>query len=121
MVATSIIWLLEIGGGWRLALALVLFLVGGALVEFWWPGIALCVAAWSYCRNPRALALGLWIAATASLYLINRNLWALAAFPLIFYAPHAHWRVPRIRWAFYGYYPAHLAALWGISLGLAKQ
>jgi hypothetical protein len=29
----------------RAALALVLFVVGGALVEFWWPGIAVFVAA----------------------------------------------------------------------------
>lgn len=120
MVSTSICWLLEIGGGRRIGLALILFIVGGALVEFWWPGIALCVAAWSYCRRPNLTALMVWLIATAALYLINRNLWALAAFPLIFYAPHARWRVPRIRWAFYGYYPVHLAALWGVSVWLAR-
>ena len=124
MVATAIIWLIDVdvdvGGGWPLALALLLFLMGGAVVEFWWPGIALVVAAWSYCRNPRAAALTIWLAASLALYLINRNLWALAAFPLIFYAPHARWRVPRRRWAFYSYYPAHLAVLWALCLGLPR-
>jgi hypothetical protein len=121
IVSTSIIWLLDVGGAWRIGIALALFLVGGATVEFWWPGIALCVAAWSYCRRPRLASLALWVVATAALYLINRNLWALAAFPLILYAPHARWRLPRIRWAFYGYYPAHLAALWALSLWLPRN
>jgi hypothetical protein len=115
MVATAIMWTLEAGGSWRVAWAIVIFLVGGALVEFWWPGVAMCVAAWLYCRRPSYAYLLWWIGATAALYLINRNLWALAALPLIFYAPHVHWRVPRIRYAFYMYYPAHLAVIWTLS------
>jgi TraX protein len=115
IVSVSIMWLLDLGGAWRTALAILLFLSGGAVVEFWWPGVAMCVAAWSYCRRPGAWALLCWVAATAGLYLINRNLWALMAFPLIFYAPHARWRIPRIRYAFYTYYPAHLAVIWGLS------
>lgn len=39
------------------------------------------------------------------------HLWALAALPVVFaveiLAPH----VPRLRWAFYAYYPLHLTAL----------
>jgi hypothetical protein len=116
LLATSIIWLIEAGGGWRIALAVCVFIVGGGLVEFWWPGLAMCVAAWSYCRRPNWRALFIWIASTAALWVINRNFWALAAFPLIFYAPHANWAVPRYRYAFYIYYPGHLAALYGISL-----
>jgi hypothetical protein len=42
--------------------------------------------AWAYCRRPSCLRLALWIGALASLYVINRNLWALAALPLIFAA-----------------------------------
>jgi TraX protein len=120
LVAGSMIWLIDRGGGWRIVLAVVLFVVGGAFVEFWWPGIALCVAAWAYCRRPNAPALTMWIASTAALYMINRNYWALASFPLIFYAPHARWQVPRIRWAFYVYYPAHLFVLWAVALLVGK-
>jgi hypothetical protein len=119
LLATTILWLVELGGFWRRALAVALFVAGGAFVEFWWPGVAVCLAAWVYCRRPNVWALGVWIAATASLYVINRNFWALAAFPIIFYAPHATWPVPRLRYAFYTYYPAHLALLWGLSLWLA--
>ena len=54
----------------------------------------------------------LWIASLAALYIINRNLWALAALPLIFAAGQVSMRVPRIRLGFYVYYPAHLAVLW---------
>ena len=120
LVAVSMMWLIEVGGGWRITLAVLVFILGGAMVEFWWPGVALCVAAWAYCRRPNAGTLAIWIAATAGLYMINRNFWALAAFPLIFYAPHARWQVPRVRWAFYVYYPAHLAVLWCVELWWGK-
>lgn len=118
LLATTILWLIELGGLWRRALAIALFIAGGSVVEFWWPGVAMCLAAWGYCRRPNSWALGLWIAATASLYVINRNFWALAAFPIIFYAPHATWHMPRFRHVFYAYYPAHLAVLWALSAWL---
>ena len=54
----------------------------------------------------------LWIASLAALYVINRNLWAIAALPLIFAAGQVSVKVPRIRLGFYVYYPAHLAVLW---------
>jgi hypothetical protein len=55
-----------------------------------------------------------WIGATAALFIINRNFWALAAIPLILAATQVRLTVPRTRFAFYVYYPAHLAALWAI-------
>ena len=54
----------------------------------------------------------LWIASLAALYVINRNLWAIAALPLIFAAGQVNIKVPRIRLGFYIYYPVHLAVLW---------
>ena len=118
-VAATVMWLVELGGRWRFALAVVVFVIGGALVEFWWPAIAMCLAAWSYCRRPNWWALTFWVASVLALWVINRNWWALAAFPLIFYAPHAHWRIPRWRYAFYAYYPAHLTIIWGVSVWFA--
>ena len=50
----------------------------------------------------------------ASLYVINRNLWAFAALPLIFAAGQVKIKVPRGRLGFYAYYPAHQAVLWGL-------
>jgi TraX protein len=115
LVATVCAWLIDVGGTTRLVAAATLFVVGGALVEFWWPGVAACVLAWAYCRRPSWLMLALWIGALVSLYLVNRNLWALAALPLIFAARHIELMVPRSRLGFYLYYPVHLAVIWGVA------
>ena len=99
--ATLCAWLIEVGGPARLVAAAAVFIVGGALVEFWWPGLAVCLMAWAYCRRPSWLRLALWIGALASLYVINRNLWALAALPLIFAAGQTRLNLPRGRLGFY--------------------
>ena len=112
LVATLCAWLIEVGGWVRITLACVVFVVGGSVVEFWWPGLAACLFAWAYCRRPSWGMLVLWIASLAALYVINRNLWAIAALPLIFAAGQVSIKVPRIRLGFYVYYPAHLAVLW---------
>jgi hypothetical protein len=115
LVATLIIWLLDAGGRFRILLGVGVFLIGGALVEFWWAGVAVCVAAWAYGRRPGARNLAIWIGSCAALYIVNGNFWALGAFPVILCAAHIRWQIPRFQWAFYVYYPTHLAALWGIS------
>ena len=107
--------LIEVGGPTRLVGAAAVFIVGGALVEFWWPGLAVCLLAWAYCRRPSWLRQALWITALASLYVINLNLWALAALPLIFAAGQVKMGLPRGRLGFYVYYPAHLAVLWIVA------
>lgn len=108
--------MIEKGGAASLIGAGALFFFGGLLAEFWWFALAYCVAAWWYCKSPSKLALVSWIAAAASLYAVNRNLWALAALPVIFIAPRIDLKMPRIRYAFYVYYPAHLAVLLSIKL-----
>ena len=111
-VAVLCAWLLELGGTARIALAAAVFVVGGSLVEFWWPGVAACLLAWAYCRRPGWWRLGLWAATLAALWIVNRNLWALGALPLIFAASMLRLRVARIWWFFYLYYPVHLGVLW---------
>lgn len=115
LAATLIAWLLELGGWWRVALATLLFLVGGSSVEFWWPGVAACLCAWSYSRRPSWPMLALWISSIALLYVINKNFWALVAMPIIFAAPHVTVNVRRVRHVFYVYYPAHLGLLWVLT------
>ena len=61
------------------------------------------------------VTLALWVGALASLYAINRYLWALAALPIIFAAGQVKLNVPRGRLGFYVYYPVHLAVLWGLA------
>lgn len=115
LVSTGVMALLERGGAWRVLAAVVLFVIGGAMVEFWWPAIVMTLAAWRYTRRPSWASLVVWIAATASLYGINRNLWALAALPLIFLSPQLSIGMPRVRHAFYVFYPLHLLVLWTIT------
>ena len=117
LVATRMIYLIEKGGFGNLSAAGVLFLFGGLFVEFWWVGLAYCLAAWWYCKSPNRTALILWGMAAALLYVINGNYWALAALPLIFAAPYINIKMPRFRYAFYIYYPAHLAVLLSLKIG----
>ena len=112
-VAAAVLWLIEERSSSAIAGAIVLFLVGGLFVEFWWPALAYIIAAWLYCRRatwPRLIG---WIGAAASLYLINDNMWALAAVPALFMLAGVPVALPRARWVFYAFYPMHLAALWG--------
>lgn len=115
LASTACLYLHQKGGTANGAAAIALFIAGGALGEFFWPGMLMFFAAWHYCRRPSWRSLGCWFAATASLYLINQNLWALAAFPVIFAAHHVALPVARARTIFYAYYPLHLAALWCIA------
>lgn len=120
LVATAAIFLAG-SKGWAGA-AVAVALVGGALVEFWWPGVALCIAAWAYARRPSTGRLVAIAFACGSLTLLGwalahqplLNSWgfALAALPLIFGASKLNLRVPRLRLFFYLYYPAHLAVIW---------
>ena len=114
-VATGCMWLAERGTWPGTAGAVILFLVGGSSVEYWWPALAFILAAWSYTKRPNATALVVWILATASLYVINQNHWALAALPLIYFSPKIQICTPRLRNVFYVYYPAHLAVILALS------
>jgi hypothetical protein len=111
-LAAVVMYLVEVGGVARVTGAALVFLVGGAFVEFWWPALALCLACWAYCKRSSVWRLVAIVAAAASLWFINRNLWALAAVPLVLLTPAIHVPIPRSRYVFYTYYPAHLAALW---------
>ena len=111
LLATALIWLLEQDRWLARLAAVVLFLLAGALVEFWWFGVAHCVAAWAFCRKPSlGRALLLWLA-TLSLSVVNRNIGALAALPLLWAASHVEISLPRSRWVYYAFYPGHLALI----------
>lgn len=111
-----IVLLIEQGGKGRSWLAFGVFLVGGALAEYWWPGLLLALAAWRYFQRPCWSLLAGITASTALLWFINGNFWALAALPLFFAASAFDARIPRTHWlVFYAYYPGHLAALYAIK------
>lgn len=111
LVATLIVFLWERGGTAHRLLAFAIFLIGGALVEFWWPALLCCLGAWAFLRKRTPLRLTLWLLATASLAVINGNFAAIVALPLVWAATRVDIPVPRMRWVFYAYYPGHLTAL----------
>jgi TraX protein len=114
LVATAAMYGFDRGGKANAFLACLTLLVGGAFVEFWWPALAIIMGVWSYARRPSVAALLLGVAGVAALQLINQNAWAWAALPFIAVAIAMPLRVPRLRWVFYVFYPAHLAAIWAI-------
>ncbi|MBC7604221.1 MAG: conjugal transfer protein TraX [Ramlibacter sp.] len=127
-LCTAVLWLIEADARGSKVAAAVLFVVGGAFVEFWWPAVALCDAAWWFCRRPsgaRGVAL---LLACASLAVVNGmsnavvngvavlafhpNHWALASLPVMAALTRVNVRIPRVRHFFYAFYPAHLVLLW---------
>lgn len=118
-VATGVILLLARGGTKAHLVAAATFIVGGAFVEFWWPGVAVVVAAWGLFTGRPAVIVGpvaAGILGWTALQSLNlgafTNVWALAAIPLLLLMAKLQPTVPRVRWVFYAFYPAHLLAIW---------
>jgi len=115
-VIASVIFYLDGNMPHHKILAAVIFAVGGAMVEFWWPAILLGVASWYFFRSPSWCSMGFVILAFAGLSIINRNAWALAALPLFFFIARLRVNAPRAQWFFYSFYPFHLALIWAIRI-----
>jgi hypothetical protein len=115
-VATLIVYLIELGGTGSSLLCALTFIVGGALVEFWWPALLYCLGAWRFVRKPSAGRLTVWVIGAAALALINGNFAALVALPLIWGATQVDFPLQRRRWVFYAFYPAHLTVLAVVAL-----
>lgn len=106
------VWLASYTG--PLWVALAMFFIGGAFVDYQWFGLFFIIATCAALKaKPErwARALALVVVGTASLWFINGNLWALLALPVVAVAIAVRPRVPRLRWAFYAYYPIHFAVL----------
>ncbi len=111
LVATLVVYLWERGGMGQRVLAALTFLIGSAFVEFWWPALLCCFGAWAFIRRPTAVRFLVWTLATATLAVINGNFAAVVALLLIWGATRVDVPLPRSRWVFYAFYPAHLTLL----------
>lgn len=119
LVITATVYLVERGGVHRWAAALV-FLAGGAMVEYWWPAVAFGVCCWWYFKNPSPWAFFGALLSCSLLAVVNGNHWALAALPLVRLIAHVSIPIPRIRWLFYCYYPAHLVAIALVRIPMSR-
>ena len=86
----------------------VALIVLPAFVDYQWAGVGFAVLAWMWFRGAPHIIL---VAAFVAICWFNGNLWALAAIPAVLGLFRVWWPVPRGRWAFYGYYVAHLACI----------
>lgn len=114
--ATGIVALIEQGQLIHVMLAIALFLLGSAFVNGYWVCTGYCVAAWYFCKKPSALSFALWLVSTLGLSLIYPTFWGLAAIPVIMITTKVDFKLPRLRWIFYAYYPLHFAVLLIIRL-----
>ena len=96
--------------GW-LKSGAVAFVLLGIVVDYHWPGLLLIVAARRYFATKGTGSMLVTLGALVALAWPNENYWALAAVPVILAVQHAQIDVPRLRWAFYAYYPLHFAVL----------
>lgn len=112
MVATACIFFLDRGRRIDTALLIPTFIIGGAIGEFWWPAVLLCISTWLYCRRPRWTSLCLIFVSMIGFSVINQNLWAFAALPLLIIAQFFRPDIGRMKLFFYIFYPAHFAVIW---------
>jgi hypothetical protein len=115
LVATLVIWLYENANPKHGMWLLPLFSFGSLLPEYWLLGTGTTIAAYFYCKSPRPLYLLLWLLSVLLLAIINMNFYAMLAAPLLLLAPKVHLKVPRLKYFFYAFYPAHFATLWTIK------
>jgi TraX protein len=112
LVATLVLWLYENRNPKHDMWFLPLFLFGSILPEYWIVATSTVIAAYFYCKNSRGLYLLLWVLSVVAFVLINLNFYAMLAVPIILLASKVHTTVPRLRYFFYTFYPAHFVVLW---------
>ncbi|MGF6416793.1 hypothetical protein ABH900_000254 [Stenotrophomonas sp. AN71] len=78
------------------------------LVDYQWAGVGSVLLGWIAFRHRAGWLLLVGLGAVC---LANHNGWALLAVPVVLLAMRMPWRLPRWRWAFYGYYVGHLLVL----------
>jgi len=114
LVALTCIFFYEKGQKGML-FSVVCFLLGGLVVEYSWAGLLLTSAFWFYCKKSLILSLFMGLIAFPLLYVVNGNNWALAALLFISLAMVVDLKIPRYRYLFWIYYPAHLSVFYLIN------
>jgi hypothetical protein len=112
LVSAIIISILSSAIKQRYFIALILFVIGGAFVEYAWAGIALTVSFWWFIKRADWVSLLLIILSMIMLNNFNHNLWATLALPIIYLASKINLPIPRIKHFFYYVYPIQLSVIW---------
>jgi len=112
LVSAIIISILSSAIKQRYFIALILFVIGGAFVEYAWAGIALTVSFWWFIKRADWVSLLLIILSMIMLNNFNHNLWATLALPIIYLASKINLPIPRIKHFFYYVYPIQFSVIW---------
>jgi len=124
LVCVAIAYCLEIGDPLHLFAALMIFVIGGAITEFWYFGVAVFLTSKRYVTDPNDKNFFWLLMAVSSLYIVNGNFWAAGVIALIMLAivfSQNNINLPNItrcRKLFYVYYPAHITLLVFVSFFL---
>lgn len=107
----ALVWSLEKRGVW-VGIAALLFAFFASSVDYGLWGVLLSLSLFAWCKLP----FGFWsLAALAfgftALNTVNGSPWGLLALPLIMLAPYISISLPRSKWLFYWFYPAHLSVI----------
>lgn len=96
----------------------IAFLLAGPFVDYQWAGIALVLASHAFAKRRSSGALAVLVAVLGGMAallsgVIGPTAWAaLGATPIVWLATtRAAPPLPRLRWFFYFYYPAHMAVI----------
>ncbi len=113
-VFVVLLWLVDLRSEKWYALpgALLLFALAGTQVEFSWHGLLLALSLAYFVRNGLTLASLLILAfGMLALATINGSHWGALCLPIILIASRLTLPLPRNKWLFYVFYPAHLTLI----------
>jgi hypothetical protein len=111
LVAVTCAWLIDQRKPTSTIAAWLVFVWGGAMGEYWWPAIGFCLSVWAYQKRPSLALVLLSALCLVLLFFVNGNFWALAAVPCLLALRKWPVQLPRLRYGFYAFYPAHLFAM----------
>lgn len=121
-VATSTVylWSVPVAARWLISVrlaAVLLFASAGSVVDYLWVGPALVIVIWRLAiaasHSERAVLYVLLLLLAGLLCLINASWAALLALPVLMFVILLcqDLQLPRLKWFFYWFYPAHLGGL----------
>ena len=118
VIVLAVVMLVERGSTF---LAGICFLTLPFFVDYQWPGVLVVLGGWAAYRYDQPIVGLVCLAGLVQLQSINGNYYALFALPVMYLATLFVWKLPRAKWAFYSFYPAHLYALALVGLFLSLR
>ncbi|NOU40877.1 MAG: hypothetical protein HOO85_06335 [Methylotenera sp.] len=101
---------------YRVLIAVLLFIVGGMFVEYFWAGLLLVIFSYYFIKRPNWQNLLVILLSFLLLIDLNGNFYAFLFFPIVYYAQFLDLKFKRIKHIFYILYPLHLLVISGIKL-----